>query len=193
MTTSTSRVSRSMPGSSAMRSPQKDEIARHSITRPDARRRTMRQHMSPSSRRTLGLLIAAIVFVGVGGVSAWRVIEAHHEGWTGMSYVPRSAKPSPLSTPFGWVPGSVIIVFPASPADRAGIKPRDMVEPFNGIPITDWPRLQTLDQRTKTGDRILVHIARNGVARDVPITLESELRSPLIGGSMISSLIVGLV
>src|SRR5436190_15927865 len=98
--------------------------------------------MSPSSRRRLGLLIAAVVFVGIGVTAAWQLAVAHRHGWTGMNYMPRekTSKPGALS-PFGWKQGSVIIVYPASPAEKAGIKPRDQVESMNGVPITDRPAL----------------------------------------------------
>src|ERR1051326_461866 len=150
--------------------------------------------MSPSSRRKLGALIAAVVFVAVGGAVAWRLTVADREGWTGMNYMPREKKAGPDAlSPFGWKQGSVIVVYPASPADRAGIQPRDQVESMNGVPITDWPALAQLDRKLKSGDHLVVRIVHDNVARDVPLVLESELRSPLIRLNGASSILVGLV
>src|ERR1051326_4312665 len=150
--------------------------------------------MSPSSRRKLGALIAAVVFVAVGGAVAWRLTVADREGWTGMNYMPREKKAGPDAlSPFGWKQGSVIVVYPASPADRAGIQPRDQVESMNGVPITDWPALAQLDRKLKPGAHLVVPIVHDNVARDVPLVLESELRSPLIGLNGASSILVGLV
>jgi len=150
--------------------------------------------MSLSSRRILGALIAVVVFLAVGGTVAWRLAIADREGWTGMNYMPREAKggAGPLA-PFGFKQGSVIIVYPASPAERAGIKPRDQIESMNGVPITNWPALAKLDTQLKSGSRVVVRLVHDKVARDVPLVLESELRSPLLGLNIASSILVGLV
>src|SRR5437588_3725962 len=131
--------------------------------------------MSASSRRKIGILVAAVVFLTTGTLSLWQVVQAHRQGWTGLTYVPRRDEKGPQPpAPFGWKAGSVILVYPGSPADRAGVKPRDLLDAIGGVSTADWPGLSRLDRRVHAGDRIILSVRRNGVARDVPIVLESE-------------------
>src|SRR4029077_21010365 len=84
--------------------------------------RTIRAHMSASSRRLIGIVVAVVLVFGTIGFSAWRLRVAHARGGAGLISPPRPTPKKPLpAMPFGWRFGSVMMIFPSSPAEKAGI------------------------------------------------------------------------
>jgi serine protease Do len=61
-------------------------------------------------------------------------------------------------------------VDPGSPADKAGLKPGDVVLAFNGKPIDDPNKLPRLVAETKPGQSATLRIWRDGSAEDVKFT-----------------------
>ena len=61
-------------------------------------------------------------------------------------------------------------VEPGSPADKAGLKPGDVVLAFNGQEIDDPNKLPRLVAATKPGQSATLRIWRNGTAEDVKFT-----------------------
>jgi len=61
-------------------------------------------------------------------------------------------------------------VDPGSPADKAGLKPGDVVLAFNGQPVDDPNKLPRLVAATKPGTGATLKIWRDGKAEDVKFT-----------------------
>jgi serine protease Do len=75
----------------------------------------------------------------------------------------------------------VATVEPGSPADKAGLKPGDVVLAFNGQKIDDPNKLPRLVAATKPGQSAVLRIWRNGKAEEVKFTaveLVAEARAP---------------
>jgi serine protease Do len=75
----------------------------------------------------------------------------------------------------------VATVEPGSPADRAGLKPGDVVLAFNGEKIDDSNKLPRLVAATKPGQSAVLRIWRNGKAEEVKFTaveLVAEAKAP---------------
>jgi serine protease Do len=80
----------------------------------------------------------------------------------------------------------IATVDPGSPADKAGLKPGDVVLAFNGKPIDDPNTLPRLVAETKPGQSATLRIWRDGKAEDVKFTAgelvaESKAAKPAPG------------
>ena len=68
--------------------------------------------------------------------------------------------------------GAVIeYVFPGGPADKAGIKPGDVVIAFDGKPVGRGKELQWMASTTGVGKTVTVNVAHEGKATDRRVTL----------------------
>ncbi|HET9655036.1 MAG TPA: trypsin-like peptidase domain-containing protein [Kineosporiaceae bacterium] len=65
-------------------------------------------------------------------------------------------------------------VTPGGPADRAGIKPGDLIIAFNGRPVTDPDELVVAIRAMTPGDVITLTIRRDGSDREVRVTLQAS-------------------
>src|SRR5207248_11516783 len=61
--------------------------------------RTMLAHMSPSSRRWTGVLIAVALVAGTLAIAVWRLRVAHQHGWAGFIAVPQQRLGAPTPPP----------------------------------------------------------------------------------------------
>ncbi len=59
-------------------------------------------------------------------------------------------------------------------AEQAGIKEGDIITKIAGITVNSSPELQEQVSRFRPGDKIDVTIARNGVAKVIPLTLRNK-------------------
>src|SRR5689334_2641807 len=145
MTTSTSRVSRVIPGSSAM--------AAHSITRGRVGRTTMARPMSPSQRRVIGVVVAGATILLAAGYITWRLRVMRHRGWAGVSYAvvfsDTNSQPAAL---FAFKTGSVVMVYPDSPADRSGLQLGDRITAINRVPSEKLNDVAAIAAAAKFGD-----------------------------------------
>ncbi|HJS78285.1 MAG TPA: DegQ family serine endoprotease [Burkholderiales bacterium] len=64
----------------------------------------------------------------------------------------------------------IALVEPGSPADKAGLKPGDVVLAYNGQPIDDTNKLPRLVAATKPGQSATLRIWRDGKAEEVKFT-----------------------
>jgi serine protease Do len=65
----------------------------------------------------------------------------------------------------------VTTVEPGSPADKAGLKPGDVILSYNGKPIDDPNQLPRLVAATKPGEKATVELWRNGKKEQVAVTV----------------------
>lgn len=68
----------------------------------------------------------------------------------------------------------VKLVDPNSPADKAGIKPNDVLLELNGKAIEDNPQFQRLIGETAPGAKVTLTIWRNGAKQTLTATLDSR-------------------
>lgn len=61
-----------------------------------------------------------------------------------------------------------------SPADKAGVKPGDVLLSINGVKVTSSPAVQELVNRYRPKDKISVEIVRDGKQKDLSIVLEGR-------------------
>jgi len=62
-------------------------------------------------------------------------------------------------------------VQPGSPADAAGLQPRDIVTAADGQDLTDESSLAQLLSSHQPGDTIMLWLSRGGAPLDVSVTL----------------------
>jgi serine protease Do len=63
-------------------------------------------------------------------------------------------------------------VTPNGPAEKAGVKPGDVVTEFNGRPITNTTDLQTMGSASKPGTSVALKVMRNGKEQTLHATVE---------------------
>lgn len=73
-----------------------------------------------------------------------------------------------LSTQNGALVGDV---FPGTPAEKAGIKPGDVITAFNGADVSDAHGLQLAVSQCEPGSPANVKLIRDGVTKNVSVTL----------------------
>jgi len=78
----------------------------------------------------------------------------------------------------------VKLVDPNSPADKAGIKPNDVLLEVNGKAIEDNPQFQLLIGITPPGTKMTLTIWRNGAKQTLTATLDSRPGGFLFGPDM---------
>ena len=113
------------------------------------------------TRRVLLVISASIaVFALATAFTASRLVQWHHRGYAGISaYVePPSTdvKTKKKRRTSMFENGRVMVSMPHSVAAESGIEAGDVIETVNGIPITDRARLQQLDTRVRSGDRVRI-------------------------------------
>jgi Do/DeqQ family serine protease len=71
------------------------------------------------------------------------------------------------------VGGAIISkVTPDSAADRAGLKRGDVIESFNGQPVTDFNSLRNHVAETQPGSNATVGVVRDGTEKTIPVKLD---------------------
>ncbi|GAB4464542.1 MAG: trypsin-like peptidase domain-containing protein [Armatimonadaceae bacterium] len=63
-------------------------------------------------------------------------------------------------------------VRPGSPADRAGLRPFDVIRAIDGIPVDELHSVKSEIQKRRVGDTVLLTIWRDGDTQEIPVTLE---------------------
>ena len=62
-------------------------------------------------------------------------------------------------------------VLPNTAAEKAGLKEGDVILRFDGKPVEKHTDLPRIVGNTKPGQKVIVHLWRNGAAREIPLTL----------------------
>lgn len=92
-------------------------------------------------------------------------------GWLGVSIqplTPELAKSFGLAEPKGVLVASVA---EGSPAERAGVKPGDVIVRYDGKPVDSPRALPPLVANTETGKAVELSIVRDGAVRPVEVTV----------------------
>ena len=129
--------------------------------------------MSRKTRVAIAVVATIAAFGGMIAYSALRVRHWDGIGMAGMTYWPPTEKtPSPIRT---IKPGAIFLLYPGGSAERAGLRPNDMLVSIGGVPITDEKGIQALERRVRTGDEVVYRIRRGNRMLDVPVTFRSPL------------------
>jgi serine protease Do len=70
----------------------------------------------------------------------------------------------------------VTLVFPRSPADRAGLKSGDVVTDFNGQKVADFKGLQKLIDASRPGNVVDLRVLREQKSRQIRATIAARPR-----------------
>ena len=99
----------------------------------------------------------------------------------GQEMTPELAKAFGLSTMRGALIAAVV---PGSPADKAGLKPEDIILEANGRELRDFAHLRNLVGMMRVGDRIEFKVWRDGKTRIVPVTVGKDSEQAAAGGKL---------
>jgi len=144
------------------------------------------------SRRVItaaGLTIAVAFFA----LLAWRATVWHRHGWAGLRYI--SGAPDGFQMPKSLEAGlpkagTIDIVLPMSPAERAGIRTRERIVSIDGISVRDFDAIAQRGDTARRGETITYRILSNGKEREVKVTLDSPLRLPSVAGGIAAGIVL---
>jgi membrane protease YdiL (CAAX protease family) len=60
---------------------------------------------------------------------------------------------------------------PGSAAERAGVRPGDVIVSYNGLPVTDFEHFVQVVRKGRVGDVVRIRVSRNGEALELKATL----------------------
>lgn len=150
--------------------------------------------MSPQKRRGIGLLVAIALIAASGTYTWWRLKTVGREGWAGLAYIPdvhaKGKKSPPSMGPYR--PGMVFMVYPGSPAERAGIERLSRVLSINSIPVSEIGKITKLAQATHAGDAVVYRTEANGRQSDHRVHFDSPVRTPMFVSALITTALVAL-
>jgi membrane-associated protease RseP (regulator of RpoE activity) len=150
--------------------------------------------MSVSVRRAAGLAAAILTLIGVVSYRSWRLGIVSRRGLAGFSHVPpigSSGRPTQTGV-VGLQPGSVIVLFPGSPAERAGLQRGDVILSINGVPSSDLRKMSGVIAAVHRGSLVRYHISRNGQLHDIVIKFDALMASPMFAATFSASVAVAL-
>lgn len=145
-------------------------------------------------RRNLAItVLTLLVMSGAAAYTVARILAWHEQGWTGLYYfpdIPLTAKQGEKPRSIGG--GEVVMVYGGTPADRR-ILPTDRIVSVNGHSIDDIQKLRAVEDRIAPHSEVVYRVRRDGALVDVPVRLESPLRSPYILVKTVVSIFVASV
>lgn len=126
-------------------------------------RRPGRRHVRVALLIALFALIVAGAAYGLSGiVGSSHGGAAQGEAWLGLEVV---------APPVGGGLVAIAQVEPGSPAERAGLRPGDVITEIGGVPVTNPDDVHALIQGRRPGHQVEVGIQRGGVRIVQQITL----------------------
>lgn len=136
---------KSPTNNSLNRSPAAEASPPAPLSVPDAE--ALEKSAPPKSPASAGTAIGAGGFLGISGVTSLNVAQ----------------------------PGVVVMsVFPASPAEAAGVQPGDLVTAADGHPLRTFEQLTHMVQQNKAGDEMTLQVVRMGQPMALAATLASR-------------------
>ncbi|SER10056.1 serine protease Do [Solimonas aquatica] len=108
----------------------------------------------------------------------------------GQEVTPELAKALNLPTSRGAL---VARVLPGSPADKAGLKAGDLIVSANGRELADFAQLRNIVGLLRVGDKVALHLYRDGKERDVSVTIgkDSGATTATSGGQELTPRLAG--
>lgn len=92
--------------------------------------------------------------------------------WLGVSATDVSETLTATTGPLGATAGALVLdVAHGSPAERAGVRPGDVIVSFDHAPVNGMARLMRLVRDRRVGDRVDLELVRERVRRQVAVTL----------------------
>ncbi len=79
-------------------------------------------------------------------------------------------------------------VIPGSPAEKAGLKERDVIISYNGKPVKNSAELKNYVLLTKPGTEVILKIVRDGEEKEIKVKIESPKKSFFTSKAEISNL-----
>ena len=149
--------------------------------------------MSPSQRRVIGVIVALATILLAGGYIAWRLQVMGSRGWAGVAYIVMYPNQSAKQAAFAFRTGSVMTVYPGSPADRSGLRMGDRIAAINGKPVEKMEDIGVLAGHAKFGDQLTYRIERDGRVSEHRVQLRWPLSSPVFVGIFAVTIGVALV
>lgn len=93
-------------------------------------------------------------------------------GWLGVELMDIDQLDDPTALGLKEMQGVIVQkVLPNSPAEKAGLKPQDVIVEFNGIPVRNIPHIQSLVGRTTPGTSVPIKIVRGGKRMTLTVQL----------------------
>ncbi len=156
-----------------------------------------------SERKHIYIVVAGIVLAGLlasllagtvaGGIAGYLVgrgqaraaaraeIESALSSLTPKRMLPQPEKPPPFVNPPGEMPqgGALLLeVVPDSPADKAGLRPGDIILAVGDEDLTQEQDLAQLIGQRQPGDTVSLRFLRMGEERTVDVTLGNRPNDP---------------
>jgi serine phosphatase RsbU (regulator of sigma subunit) len=145
--------------------------------------------MSPRSR-FLALLVLTLFVLGAAlGYMIGRARYWHERGWTGVMYM---TKTTPPQEKMGFAGYQVMTTVAGSPADGK-LRFHDEILALNGIARDDVKGLTALQQAVRRGSLVTYRIRRGRAVLDVPLRMESPLRSSFVLVRHAAALLVAVI
>ncbi|HEX7807452.1 MAG TPA: PDZ domain-containing protein, partial [Thermoanaerobaculia bacterium] len=146
------------------------------------------------SRRAIAATGLAITIAFLALV-AWRASVWHAHGWTGIRYVAGAPKDMPVPEGLRHVvpkAGLIDVVLPGSPAEKAGIRSREVILSIDGIALDSFANLAAHGDLSRRGDAIVYRIEHHGKERTVTVRSASPLTFPSVAGGVITGVVMML-
>ncbi len=123
------------------------------------------------------LTFLVLVLVLSGSLNRGIADEKPGKGWLGVSIMeltPSMKEEKNLGDRDGLL---IIGVMDGSPADKAGIEEGDVILSFNGKPVARSSELVALVRKTRPGTKVTVEISRDGVTKELHVTIGKKKKS----------------
>src|SRR5258708_1025634 len=136
--------------------------------------------MSTTRRRAVGALAAILLLAASLAYSGWRLHVIGQEGWAGLSYIPATPQAKKAEVPqfLRFRSGSIIMLYPDSPAECAGLRRGDRIVAIGGVPLTNGDEITKIGQGVRHGQTLVYRVEREGGGqRDIPVRFGSPIDS----------------
>ncbi|HEX2832759.1 MAG TPA: SpoIIE family protein phosphatase [Thermoanaerobaculia bacterium] len=144
------------------------------------------------SRRTI-LTIGVAITISFLALLAWRAKVWHAHGWTGLRYVvgtPDGVSLPPILAEKVPRSGTIDVVLPGSPAERAGIRAHDVLVTIDGLRVSDVRSILRHAELSRRGDTIVYRITRGSAERTVALRSESPLTFPNVASGIVAGVVM---
>ena len=135
--------------------------------------------MSVARRRAASALAAILLLALEFAFAGWRLHVIGQEGWAGLSYyppTPNAKKMAPLPA-FMRRPGTIMMIYPDGPAERAGLRRGQEIVAIGGVALSNLDEVTKLGKRVRNGETVVYRVEAGGRERDIPVRFGSPIES----------------